>query len=269
MEHVIQPCARHALRALADQPVGESGDLLKCSFCGKSQKQVKKLIAGPGVYICDECVELCNEIIEERLAESNETPTGDFELRGLAGSAARAAFGGQAVAPWAHRQDGQAHAEEDKKKRELVDLKTVVREAVEGIEPQLTAHQHDMEIVLCEEPLLLQADPVRLSQVVTNILHNAVKYTPPGGKITVSTQKYGSEATISIRDNGIGILPEIQAKIFDLFSQSPGAMGREEGGIGIGLSISRKLIEMHGGRIEVFSEGAGRGSEFIIHMPLA
>jgi PAS domain S-box-containing protein len=154
-------------------------------------------------------------------------------------------------------------------RQELVELGAIVHDAIEGSEPLLIAQKHKLELSLSEQPLFLRADPTRLSQVLTNILNNAAKYTPPGGKIVLSTRKRGSEAVISVQDNGIGILPEMQNKIFDLFSQSHRAVGREQGGIGVGLSIARKLVEMQGGRIEVHSEGAGHGSEFVIFLPLA
>lgn len=154
-------------------------------------------------------------------------------------------------------------------KKEIIDLNAIVRDSVEGSEPLLNAQHHQLDLSLTEEPLLLEADPTRLAQSLTNILNNAAKYTPAGGKITLATRRDGYEAAVSIRDNGIGILPEMQSRIFDLFSQSQRALGREQGGIGVGLAITRKLVEMQGGRIDVHSEGAGRGSEFVIHLPLA
>lgn len=153
-------------------------------------------------------------------------------------------------------------------RREVLDLNAIVREAIEGSAPFLNSTRHNFEVYLSEDELLVDVDRTRMTQAITNILNNAAKYTPPGGSIVLSTGTHGLEASVSVRDNGIGILPEMQSRIFDLFSQSPRAAGQEQGGIGVGLTISRKLVEMQGGHIEAHSEGAWRGSEFVIVLPL-
>jgi PAS domain S-box-containing protein len=154
-------------------------------------------------------------------------------------------------------------------KKERSDVDALVRDALDACDPFIREQGHKLELDLCPEPLFLHADPVRITQVITNVLNNAAKYTPSNGAIALSTRRQDSEVAICIRDNGIGIPIEMQARIFDLFAQSPRVQGREYGGIGVGLAISRKLVEMHGGRLEVSSEGPGRGSDFTIYLPLA
>ena len=109
---------------------------------------------------------------------------------------------------------------------------------------------------------------MRLTQVFANLLNNAAKYTPREGHIEISMKRDGDQASVSVRDNGMGISPEMLSEIFDLFAQSHRAMGREQGGIGVGLALVRSLLEMHGGQVEARSEGVGCGSEFVVRLPL-
>ncbi|HZM47774.1 MAG TPA: ATP-binding protein [Burkholderiales bacterium] len=153
-------------------------------------------------------------------------------------------------------------------RRERVELSTIVRNALETSEPLVQAGRHRLDVSLPGETLWLEGDPVRLSQVLSNLLNNAAKYTPDAGTIAISTRRDGDVALISVRDNGIGIAPEAFSRIFEMFSREGPEGTRGQGGLGIGLSLSRRLAEMHGGTIEAKSEGIGRGSEFIVRLPL-
>jgi PAS domain S-box-containing protein len=152
-------------------------------------------------------------------------------------------------------------------KKDYVDLKTVVGVAVETARPLIDAKQHELSINLPAENVRLEADPLRLSQVIGNLLTNAAKYTDSGGRIELDARIANAELLISIRDNGIGLREEVIPGLFTMFSQVDSAIDRAEGGLGIGLALVKGLVTLHGGRVEVHSEGLGRGSEFIIHLP--
>jgi signal transduction histidine kinase/DNA-binding response OmpR family regulator len=150
-----------------------------------------------------------------------------------------------------------------------VDLASVVTSAAETSRPLIEAASHRLEVALSPEPLWVNADQARLSQVLANLLNNAAKYTPEGGLITLSVSREGSEACVRVRDNGMGIPAEMLAKVFDLFTQVDRSLDRSQGGLGIGLTLVQRLVELHGGRVEVASEGPGRGTEFTVRLPLA
>lgn len=154
-------------------------------------------------------------------------------------------------------------------RREHIDLARVVHDAVAASQSLMVKRQMLLTVTLAPETLLLDADPTRLAQVLTNLLNNAAKFTPPGGRVEISTRRETGEAVVSVRDNGAGIPSEKRDCIFDLFTQLDGGGASDGGGLGIGLAMVRKLVEMHGGRVEVLSEGLGRGSEFIVRLPLA
>jgi CheY-like chemotaxis protein len=118
------------------------------------------------------------------------------------------------------------------------------------------------------EPLWFEADPARITQVVGNLLDNAAKYTPRGGEISVTGYCEGSEVVLRVRDTGVGISPEMLPRVFDLFAQTERSLARSEGGLGVGLALARTLVELHGGNIAVESEGPGRGSEFVVRLPV-
>jgi PAS domain S-box-containing protein len=139
---------------------------------------------------------------------------------------------------------------------EAVDLKPLVNRTVEA-----------SRVSVAPEPLLVRGDPTRLEQVVTNLLNNACKYTDPGGHICLEAGREGSEVVVRVRDNGIGIAPDMLPKIFDLFVQAERRVDRSQGGVGIGLTLVRRLVELHGGTVEAQSEGPGRGSEFLVRLP--
>ena len=151
----------------------------------------------------------------------------------------------------------------------LVDMSAVVRSALETAAGTIEGAGHQMAVSLPAEPAWIQADPVRLAQVVGNLLNNAAKYTEPGGTITVSCTRHGKDVVLSVRDTGAGISAEMLPRVFDLFTQVDSTVGRAQGGLGIGLALVKYLVEMHGGSVEARSEGPGRGSEFIVRLPLA
>jgi PAS domain S-box-containing protein len=152
-------------------------------------------------------------------------------------------------------------------KRDYVDLKSVIGIAVETARPLLDAKQHQLQVSLPPENIKLEADPLRLSQVIGNLLTNAAKYTDPEGQIALWARQENAELVIGIRDDGIGLTQESLPGLFTMFSQVNSAIDRAEGGLGIGLALVKGLVALHGGRVEVRSEGLGRGSEFIVHLP--
>lgn len=153
-------------------------------------------------------------------------------------------------------------------RRERVALATVIHAAVETSRPLIKQSGHTFSVTLTPAPVYLDADPVRLAQVISNLLTNAAKYTEPGGRITLTAEQHGAEAVVRVKDNGLGIPVEAQPGIFEMFSQVDRNMERAQGGLGIGLTLVRRLTEMHGGTVGVTSEGPGRGSEFTVRIPI-
>ncbi len=154
-------------------------------------------------------------------------------------------------------------------RRERLDLATVLRSAVETSRPLIEVARHRLTLTLPPEPLILEAYPVRLSQVIANLLNNAAKYTEEGGQIWLTARAEGDEAVVSVRDTGLGIPAEMLPRVFDMFAQVDRTLNRSQGGLGIGLTLARTLVEMHGGRVEAHSGGPGQGSEFTVRLPLA
>jgi two-component system CheB/CheR fusion protein len=153
-------------------------------------------------------------------------------------------------------------------RRSMVLLSGVLDSAIEASRPAIEAAGHTLNVSLTEMPLQLDADAVRLAQVFANLLTNAAKYTERGGLIELSARREGHEVAVSVRDTGIGIAPEVLGKLFEMFSQAQPVAQRSQGGLGIGLSLVKGLVELHGGRVEAKSDGPQRGSEFIVHLPL-
>lgn len=153
-------------------------------------------------------------------------------------------------------------------RRERVELASVVSQAVEACRALAASAGHDLAVTLPPEPLSLHADPVRLAQVFGNLLHNACKYTDPGGRITLTAERQGSDVVVRVKDSGVGIPPDQLASIFEMFTQVDESLERSQGGLGIGLSLVKRLVELHGGSVEAYSEGRGRGSEFVVRLPL-
>ena len=154
-------------------------------------------------------------------------------------------------------------------RKERVDLATVVSRAVETTRPAIEERQHDLTVALPRDPVWLDGDPVRLEQILGNLLTNAARYTEPGGRISVLAEREGDRAVIRVRDNGIGIRPEMASRIFEMFTQADRIAGRVHEGLGIGLTLVKSLAEMHGGTVEVMSAGPGEGSEFVVRFPAA
>jgi PAS domain S-box-containing protein len=152
--------------------------------------------------------------------------------------------------------------------RRPLEIAQVVAGAVESSQPLIDSRGHTLEVALPDEPLQVEGDLTRLSQVVLNLLNNAAKYTPPGGRIRVTAEAEGATALIRVRDTGAGIPADLMPKIFDLFTQGDRALDRAEGGLGIGLTLVHRLVKLHGGAVEALSEGPGLGSEFIVRLPL-
>jgi PAS domain S-box-containing protein len=154
-------------------------------------------------------------------------------------------------------------------RKERVDLSDVLRHAIETAQPSIARGGHAIAVDLPEGPLALDADPVRLAQVFTNLLNNAAKYTERGGEISVTAERRGAEAVVTVRDSGVGIPADMLPRVFDIFTQVDRTLGRAEGGLGIGLALVKSLLEMHGGAVEAQSEGLGRGSAFVVRLPVA
>jgi two-component system CheB/CheR fusion protein len=153
-------------------------------------------------------------------------------------------------------------------RKRVLDLRETSRDAVEAIRPSLEAHQLGLEVDLPGEPLWVYGDPARLQQIQVNLLTNAIKFTPAGGRIWLCVTSDAGEAVVRIRDTGVGIPADMREKIFDLFVQVNGTPGGVEGGMGVGLTLVRALVELHGGEVFLHSDGAGQGSEFTVRLPL-
>jgi two-component system CheB/CheR fusion protein len=153
-------------------------------------------------------------------------------------------------------------------RKEPVELGTLLTHAVETSRSLVETHRHELLVSLPERPTYVEADPIRLEQVVVNLLTNAAKYTDPGGRIWLTCEPEGEEVVIRIRDTGIGIPPEMLGQIFDLFTQIDQSLARSRGGLGIGLTLVRSLVEMHGGKVSAYSAGLGQGSEFTVRLPI-
>ena len=154
-------------------------------------------------------------------------------------------------------------------RRERVQLRSVVQNAIEAVEPLIHARGHKLEVQAPPPGVYVNADPTRLAQVLLNLLNNAAKFTDAGGRIELAATLEDGELVARVRDNGIGIAPEMREKIFEMFAQADRSLERSAAGLGVGLSLSRRLAELHGGTLEVRSEGAGRGAEFIVRIPAA
>jgi signal transduction histidine kinase len=152
-------------------------------------------------------------------------------------------------------------------RKEQVDLASVIQSAVETSRPLINSMGHELTVSLPEEMVRLDADPVRFAQVVLNLLNNAAKYSERGGKIWLTAQHNEGEVVIRVRDTGVGIAQDMLPRVFEMFTQADKSLNRSQGGLGIGLSLVRRLVELHGGSIEAHSEGAGKGSEFVVRLP--
>jgi signal transduction histidine kinase len=152
--------------------------------------------------------------------------------------------------------------------RETIPIATIVSRAIETIQPLITEQRHELVVEMSDDPLEVEGDLTRLTQVLGNLLNNAAKYTDPGGRIILSTRRQGMDVEIRVRDNGIGIPTELLPRLFQLFTQVDAAAHRAQGGLGIGLALVRQLVQMHGGSVTAYSDGPSHGSEFLIRLPL-
>jgi CheY-like chemotaxis protein/two-component sensor histidine kinase len=153
-------------------------------------------------------------------------------------------------------------------RRERVELGSILRQAIETSRPLADAQAQRVSVTAPAEPIYLEADRARLAQVFYNLLHNASKYTPREGHIWLAAERIGHEVIVRVRDNGVGIEPAMMATIFEPFRQVPQTLERSQGGLGIGLTLARRLVDMHGGSLTARSGGAGKGSEFTVRLPL-
>jgi len=154
-------------------------------------------------------------------------------------------------------------------RKELISLNTVVERAVEATRPLIESRRHRLTVDVLRDSLVIVGDATRLIQIVANLLNNAAKYTEEGGSVSLRTEVKGNRALIRVKDTGLGIAPELLPHVFELFIQGERSLDRSQGGLGIGLTLVRRLVELHGGRIEAFSAGLGKGSEFVVELPLA
>ncbi|HZN02512.1 MAG TPA: ATP-binding protein, partial [Candidatus Polarisedimenticolia bacterium] len=153
-------------------------------------------------------------------------------------------------------------------RRASVPLAPVLANAVETSRPLIEEARHELIVEVPAEPIYLEADPVRLGQVFSNLLNNAARYTPEGGRIRLACERRGEEVVVSVRDTGIGIGPDMLPRVFDMFSQGEATRDRSRHGLGVGLSLAKGLVEMHGGAIEARSAGPQQGSEFVVRLPV-
>jgi signal transduction histidine kinase len=150
---------------------------------------------------------------------------------------------------------------------ERIDLQTIVKSALETSQTQIDSAGHNLTLDLPEHTVWLHADQTRIAQVVSNLLNNAAKYTPPGGKITVTARADVDVVTIVVSDNGIGVPADMQSRIFEIFTQVQTEDARPQAGLGIGLALVKQLVQLHGGSVTVASEGTGKGSAFAVQLP--
>jgi PAS domain S-box-containing protein len=154
-------------------------------------------------------------------------------------------------------------------RKERISAANVVAHALEVCGPAVEEAEHDLTVTLPDEPLYMDADKTRLAQALCNLLNNAVKYSEPGSRIGLTVRREGGEAVFRVKDSGAGIPPEMLSRVFELFTQVDRTLEKSQGGLGVGLTIVKRLVEMHGGTVEAHSEGHGKGSEFVIRLPAA
>jgi PAS domain S-box-containing protein len=152
-------------------------------------------------------------------------------------------------------------------RKEPIGIAQVADQAVEMANPAIEGRGHELSVALPRKPLRVAGDAARLTQVVFNLLNNAAKYTEPGGRIWLSVERAGDDAVVRVRDNGSGMSPTLLPKVFDLFAQGERTLDRSQGGLGLGLTLVKRLVEMHGGTVEALSPGVGEGSEFVVRLP--
>jgi signal transduction histidine kinase len=150
-----------------------------------------------------------------------------------------------------------------------IDLQPLVESALDSLRPLAERQRHVLSFGAPAEQLIVNADATRATQMVVNLVVNAIKYTPDGGRIEVELAREDEMARLDVRDNGVGIAPQFLPQVFELFAQGQGTLERAQGGLGLGLSIVRRLAELHGGTVQAASPGVGQGSTFTLRLPLA
>jgi PAS domain S-box-containing protein len=154
-------------------------------------------------------------------------------------------------------------------RKERVPISTIVHSAIETSRPLIDHMEHELTLKLPRQPIVVDADPTRLAQVLSNLLNNAAKYMDRGGHIELTVERRGSDVVVSVKDRGIGVAADQLPRLFEMFSQVDHSLEKSQGGLGIGLTLAKRLVEMHGGRIEARSEGIGQGAEFVLRLPVA
>jgi PAS domain S-box-containing protein len=149
-----------------------------------------------------------------------------------------------------------------------VDMREIVGRSVESARPLFDRRRHILTVTMPSEPLMVEADPTRMEQVIVNLLNNAAKYTDEGGRVGLGIERDGEAAVLRVRDTGVGIAPDLLPHVFDLFTQADRSLDRSQGGLGVGLALVKRLVELHNGTVEARSDGIGRGSEFIVRLPV-
>jgi len=152
-------------------------------------------------------------------------------------------------------------------RKEQVDLAEVIAHSIEAARPLIDAQGHELLVSLPSPSVRVEVDPVRIAQVITNLLSNAAKYQDKPGHIWLDAYRHGDCAVVRVRDDGIGIEPQLLLRVFELFTQADRSVARSQGGLGIGLTLVRSLVSMHGGSVTARSEGPGRGTEFVVRLP--
>ena len=152
-------------------------------------------------------------------------------------------------------------------KRQRIPLIEIIERAVETTRSFVEDRNHTLSVSAPGDPVRVDADPLRLEQIIVNLVRNAAKYTERGGLIEIFVERKGAEAVLRVRDTGMGISAEMLERVFDLFFQGERTLAHAQGGIGIGLSVVRSMVALHGGRVEAHSEGIGKGAEFVVHLP--
>ena len=154
-------------------------------------------------------------------------------------------------------------------RRESLDAAAIIGQAADAVRPLIAERGHHFELSIIPRALPIIGDATRIEQILVNLLTNAVKYTEAGGNIRLTAEQAGAEVIIRVRDTGMGIPPEKISEMFELFTQGDRSLARSEGGLGIGLTLVKRLTELHGGTVTAHSEGPGKGSEFVVRLPLA
>lgn len=153
-------------------------------------------------------------------------------------------------------------------RKQVLDLRTTVEDAVQSVQPMIEQRQQVLSVQVTDRPLFVEGDPSRLQQIQVNLLNNAAKYTPPGEQVWLTLENDQGQAVIRVRDNGVGIEPQMLEGVFDLFVQGHDSLDRSCGGMGVGLTLVRSIVELHGGQVRAYSAGPGSGSEFVVRLPL-